>query len=504
MITPYSYQTKGINELAINIKAGIRTQIYQLPTGGGKTVTFGALIQRYKQRYKTKKVVILVHRDELLKQARKSLYNDFELDSIGLSAKVKTISNYDICVGMVETAYNRLKKDPKYFGDNVGLLIIDECHIGNFNKLYDYFKEQLIIGFSATPKAASKKNPLKNYFEAIVTGPQIQDLIDFGSLCPNETYAPKGVNKKAFKVKRGEYDIKQMGEVYSKSLNVQNTVLAYERLCKGLKCLVFNVNVKHSKLVTDAFVAKGYDSKHLDGSESPEARKEILTWFKNTPNAILNNIAVLTTGFNEPSIGAVLLNRSTKSLPLYLQMTGRGSRTYKGKETFKIVDLGSNVFEHNDWSEDIDWKRIFENPEKARESKGAAPIKTCEGCEAIIPVQAVECEFCGHLHEKELIYDQNPIEFEQIMGRINVAQIIAQKKAAGYKEFSAFFEILNKHTTILKYRIGEELSRGFAEKAFNLFLKDVKVFCKYNNRPYGAWIKQFSREQFFKKVKIKN
>ncbi len=73
---------------------------------------------------------------KLLKQTRHTLYNGFGILSESVTSKKKHIPHSKVYVGMVDTAYNRLKKDRGYFG-KIGMLITDECHIGNFKKIYD-------------------------------------------------------------------------------------------------------------------------------------------------------------------------------------------------------------------------------------------------------------------------------------------------------------------------------------------------------------------------------
>ena len=209
MIELRTYQSAGIDSIAKLYQSGTRRIVRQLPTGSGKTVEFAGMTHRYLQAF-NKSVLIAVHRDELLKQTRRTLYNGFGIHSEAITAGRSHVPKSPAYVAMVETLYNRLKKRPTW-ANHVGMLIVDECHIGNFKKLYDYFPKALIVGFSATPISASKKDPLKNYFDDIVTGVQIADLIDMGSLCQNETYSIKGIDKRKFNVKRGEYDVTQMG-----------------------------------------------------------------------------------------------------------------------------------------------------------------------------------------------------------------------------------------------------------------------------------------------------
>ena len=88
-----------------------------------------------------------------------------------------------------------------------------------------------------------------------------------------------------------------------------------------------------------------------------------MAWFKKTPDAILTSVGILTTGFDEPTVETIILNRATKSLTLYYQMIGRGSRKLPGKDEFTVIDLGNNAARFGLWSEPVNWQHIFKSPE---------------------------------------------------------------------------------------------------------------------------------------------
>ena len=74
-------------------------------------------------------------------------------------------------------------------------------------------------------------------------------------------------------------------------------------------------------------------------------------------------MSILTTGFDEPTVESIILNRATKSLTLYYQMIGRGSRILKNKNSFDVIDLGNNFHRFGPWgSTNLDWQRIFKYP----------------------------------------------------------------------------------------------------------------------------------------------
>jgi superfamily II DNA or RNA helicase len=482
-MTPRKYQIERCNKIAELYSKGIRRIVSQLVTGGGKTVEFSMLTSRWINKFSSN-VLILVNREVLAKQTVNTLYKHFAIKSDLIMAGSKSSGHKQVKVSMVETGYNRIMKNADYFG-KVGLLIVDEAHYGEFKKMYDKFPNALIIGVTATPKFSTKKDPMKNYFDEIVVGPAIQEIIDLGSLVPNETFTIKGINTKKFGQKNGEYDGKQMGVEYSNSKHVYNTVRAYEKLCNREKTIVFNCNIEHSKMVTQAFLDSGYNARHLDGTESKEKTENTLRWFANTPDAILCNIMKLTAGFDEPSIINVILNYSTLSLTKYLQSTGRGSRPYLSKYLFRIIDMGGNYELHGDWRQERDWYDIFHNPESVRETSGVAPIKNCAQCDAFIPAQAVVCNECGFIHERTVKYDTVRLEFTKVVNAINTMKILENTK--GKNDWQAYFIMEGVAFTMLKNKMeGEEITPDIAAMAFDDFLPKIKEWRAMMPKKDGA------------------
>src|SRR5690242_11351234 len=91
------YQDRAIDLVASKLKQGRKRVIFQLATGGGKTVTFAGLINRYLAK-QDKRVLILVHREELLKQARRTLYNWFDIAAAPITAGIKYLPDVPVYV----------------------------------------------------------------------------------------------------------------------------------------------------------------------------------------------------------------------------------------------------------------------------------------------------------------------------------------------------------------------------------------------------------------------
>jgi hypothetical protein len=143
---------------------------------------------------------------------------------------------------------------------------------------------------------------------------------------------------------------------------------AYSEKSLGQKTLIFNNGINTSLHVYESFRHAGFNIRHLDNTTTTEERKEILQWFKKTPDAILTSVGILTTGFDEPTVESIILNRATKSLTLYFQMIGRGSRKLPNKDNFTVIDLGNNALRFGLWNSPMDWQHIFKSPEYYLES----------------------------------------------------------------------------------------------------------------------------------------
>jgi superfamily II DNA or RNA helicase len=202
----------------------------------------------------------------------------------------------------------------------------------------------------------------QNYDELIV-GDTIQSLINKGFLAKAITYS-YDVGLTSLKVGiNGDYTVKSSDDLYTNMAMQEKLLHAYTEKSLGKKTLIFNNGINTSLYVYETFREAGYDVRHLDNTSSTEERKDILHWFKHTPNAILTSVGILTTGFDEPTVETIILNRATKSLTLYFQMIGRGSRKLENKDEFTVIDLGNNAARFGLWSDPVNWQHIFKSPE---------------------------------------------------------------------------------------------------------------------------------------------
>lgn len=389
MIQLREYQQKTIQSLRQKMSIGLKRLIMSCATGGGKTVMFCYMIS--KSLEKNKRCLILTHRTELLTQAGGTL-ESFGLVPEILNPKNKKINlSTGLYVAMTKTIMARIEKVDGYkqWLNSFDLIIIDESHLQDFNSLFKYFnKNTFVIGATATAERKSNQESLDTFYQDIVNEITISELISLGYLAKPNSFGVS-IDLSKVKTKGGDFDNEMLGNLYNETKLYDGVYDNYQRLTPNKKALIFSPNIKSSIKLVDELSAKGLPIKHIDGSVSDAERKSILQWFKETPNALLSNVGILTAGYDESSIEVVILYRATKSLPLFLQMVGRGSRTALIKKEFTILDFGNNITRHGFWEEDRKWSL-----QKKEKKKGLAPVKDCK-CGALLRLSLMKCPYCG-------------------------------------------------------------------------------------------------------------
>lgn len=413
-ITLYDYQEPFYQAIWDKLFIeNIKSVLGVLPTGGGKSVVIGKLANNLPGR-----TLVLTHREEILTQNAEWIKN------VGLlSSKIDTLRfDNKVVICMVQTLDSRIKKyGVDYLGEFENI-ILDEVHILIFEKVFSKYNYKRLIGFTGTSVLNKKKYTtidgvefvepytLSEIFDDIVCGPDSQDLIDKGRLCQDYNIVLKLPDFDKLKESDSSpdgYTKKSLNEVYQNTASLKILTEAYKKYCVGKKTLIFNPSTKINKFVYQHFLNLGLNVKMFDSVSKAEinpetnkkfTRKEIIEWFNNERDAILINTNVFTTGFNVPDVEVVVVNRATKSLSLWIQMVGRGSRTttkiYKDK--FTVIDLGQNIHTHGMWSKRRNWKDYFYSPgKKLKNQIDMLATWECDFCGSLNIKGEVECSYCN-------------------------------------------------------------------------------------------------------------
>lgn len=432
------YQEEGLNQIEDNFNAGTRTQVLCATTGAGKTIMFSTLAARYlKQR---KRVIILTDRIELMTQTFLT-FQHLDISASLIESKNKRIKKGNgLHVAMVETLYRRIQKPYNRHiltvDGPIDLVVIDECHKGNFRKIltHEFFQQSRILGVTATPLSSSKKHPLNEYFEKIVEPVTLNELIEQEFLVPCKTYGAIEDIQDLKKDSRGDYTEAAQRKYFDERVGYKDVVGKYQQCAPGTKALVFCIDQEHTRKTCEEFRKRGISADYLISDEGDAVeRKRKLRAFKTTPEIqVLCNCGILTTGYDNPSVETIILNRKTNSLPLFFQMCGRGSRPSPGKTHLKIIDMFSNFVQHGQWDTPRDWVSMFTHPPQP----GKVPTKQCPRCEKYVPLTTHICHtpvanpdgsigICGYTWDVQECIPKAPVDskaFEEVPKDLFVPQ----------------------------------------------------------------------------------
>jgi len=318
-----------------------------LPTGSGKSLIIADIANRLDDH-----VLIFQPSKEILEQNFLKLqsYGFWDCSIYSASFNSKKISK--VTFAMIGSVRNsaELFSHFKY-------VIIDECHGVNSidrGSMYNKFLSSLdcrVLGLTATPyrlstdgfggsilKFITRTRP--RIFSELIYHVQIKELSDLGFLSKMEYYQIDIVDPSKLQLNStgADYTDRSVQKHYSDiDFNLKLKEIIGRLLKAGRKnILVFTRFVAEAQELSDYFNGL---AEMVSGETPKKERERILNDFKSGEIRIVTNVGVLTTGFDFPELGTIVLARPTMSLALYYQMIGRAMRPHASKESSWIIDL---------------------------------------------------------------------------------------------------------------------------------------------------------------------
>lgn len=406
------YQNNCITDLRQSYTDGHRSPLLVLPTGAGKTIVFTWIAANA-----TGRVLILVHRKELLRQTSEKL-TAFGVDHGMISPHYKPKYDERVQVASVQTLVNRFDKV-----DTPDLIIIDEAHHATasmWRKIFDRYDCRK-LGVTATPHRADGSG-LDDIFDSMVIGPSVAELIRGGYLTKPKVYAPAKVDLSGVRVQRGDYVVKDLNDVMNERNITGDVIKYYRQLANDTPAVVFCVSIDHAESVAYQFASVGYRAAAVHGQMKPEQRDEILTGLGERYDVVCS-CDLISEGTDIPAIGCAILLRPTISEGLYLQQVGRALRTYEGRTHAIILDHVGNVIRHGMPDEDREWD-LKGREKTTRQIKNEVQCSECPECFAVFAPARV-CPECGHERKVE------SKEIEQVEGELIEVQSVEKRREQG-------------------------------------------------------------------------
>lgn len=393
-----------------------RNPVLVLPTGTGKSVIIAFIIQHAVESWHGVKVLMLTHVGELVKQNAGKLSSIWPEADIGICSATLGLKDTDnsIIFGNVQSVAPLLKRDPNIFGQR-NLIIIDECHMLSEDENSQYRQviaalkklrpQMRVLGLSATPYRM-KGGYLTEQKNAVFTdivydlNSQFERLIKEGYLAPVTTLKTKPhVDLTGVGTRAGDYKLDELQKACGDDAMLKNSLVEVVKRSSGRRAwIVFIAGIENCNKCAQMLREMSISAYAVNSSFSAEENATKIEAFRKGEIRCLVSADQLTTGFDVPQVDLIAMLRPTKSPGLYVQMIGRGLRPAEGKKDCLVLDFARNIERLGP----INNPFIRARTEKKASSKQQAPVRSCPGCQAYIPVQATVCPHCGQKIERNL------------------------------------------------------------------------------------------------------
>jgi superfamily II DNA or RNA helicase len=321
------------------------------------TVTFGHLLNERADRGRG---LVLVHREELAEQAEAKLRMIAPELRTGIVKATRNELDADVVIASVPTVQGDARLAELVASGAASpfaTVVADEAHhapapswtkvlhgMGAWNAY-----GPLTVGFTATPERDAKT---LGVWERVVAYMSIREAIygngekgedghHGGFLVPILPAVVVETQMDMTYVRRtgGDFSEGDLGRQMELSGAIDQIADAYVQHAADRKAVAFTPTIETAHQLAGALRQRGVPAAALSGKTKTEDRKDILARLKSGALQVVSNCAVLTEGFDEPSISCVIVARPTKFHGLYVQMVGRGTRLHPGKKDLMVLDI---------------------------------------------------------------------------------------------------------------------------------------------------------------------
>jgi superfamily II DNA or RNA helicase len=352
LLAPRDYQEDCIADFDRRVALGDTRIPMVLATGLGKTVIFAHMISRWARTHTAKRVIVLVHTDELVQQAYKKIKDVAPHLHLGIVKAERNEVTARVIIASVQSLRSPRRRAQIR---NVGLIIVDECHhatAATYRAILDHYGAfgctvcsgvAPAIGSDDCCECRGVRTPVAGFTATLARGDR-QKLSDVWQECTFQRGIAFGIRRgylldvrgkrimvpdldlSTVKKSGGDYQDAALGDAMDAALAPSVIAAAYLEHAQGRKGLAFWPLVATAQHGAEAFNEAGVPSAVVHGGTPREERRLILKKLHAGDIQVVHNCGVLTEGFDEPTVSCVVNARPTQSAPLYQQMVGRGLR----------------------------------------------------------------------------------------------------------------------------------------------------------------------------------
>lgn len=445
-IVPNSMQRKALKELTRYRDTGVKRALIISATGSGKTylAAFDA------RNFDAKRVLFVVHRETILKDAKQTFMNVFGAEK---TCGLYTGNSKDLDCDYVFASSNMLARHLTEFDKNeFDYICYDEVHhivAECGKKILNYFNPEFLLGLTATPERMDNQDIFELFEQNVPFELRLRDAINNDLVVPFHYY---GIRDDL--INYGEDDKNKVSKNIAESDNIDFIVKEIEKHRlpnEKLKAVAFCTNIAHCSLMANELAMRGYSTVALTGENNTGERIKAFNDLQDETNdlEIICTVDILNEGVDIPAINTVLFLRPTESSTIFLQQLGRGLRKYQNKQYLTVLD-----FIGNDYSRSVQIALALGTLGKTTYTEKAYLKNLIESDYKTLNIPGVEIHI-DELSKKEIVKFIDQENFN--------------KKSFLKKDYENFKKYLNKdsiptHMDYLESEIAPDLNRFIKSK----------------------------------------
>lgn len=343
-IVPNRMQKRAIESLERLRNYGESKALVIAATGTGKTYMSAFDVKNYKP----KKLLFVVHREEILMKALETF--KFLLPNENITFGLLTGNTKDKNADYIFSTIQTLSRCYHEFGkEEFEYIIYDEAHhttSPSYQIVMNYFNPKFMLGMTATPERSDNMNVFELFNNNVAIEVRLHEALEENLIIPFHYFGITDIEG----IDLSDVDIDDIAEI-TKRLNVNKRVdFIIERMNfyshdgDKRKCLGFCASIEHAKYMADEFTKRGYPSVYLHGEHSPDERTYFINRLEDDKDElqVFFSVDIFNEGVDIPSINTVLMLRPTSSPIVFIQQLGRGLRKHESKSFLTVLDFIGN------------------------------------------------------------------------------------------------------------------------------------------------------------------
>ncbi len=344
-ISPNSMQREALKSLFALRNNNQNKALLISATGTGKT--YLAAFDVYN--FKPKRLLFLVHREQILRQAIESFKVIFGKD---FDAGLLTGNSKNCSAKFLFSTVQTMSKEniyTKFSPDDFDYIIIDEAHRAGANgylKFLQYFSPKFLLGLTATPERMDNFDVYKLFDYNIAYEIRLDKAMEEDLLCPFHYF---GISEIAIDGNViDDADFSKIFPYLTCDVRVQNIIDKlnfYGYSGNRAKGLIFCRKIEEADILSEKFNKKGYRTVSINSKSNTNIEQAIERLEQDEWTGGLDyifTVDMFNEGVDIPAVNQIIMLRPTKSSIVFVQQLGRGLRKYSDKEFTVVIDFIGN------------------------------------------------------------------------------------------------------------------------------------------------------------------